>query len=283
MDRGTYAHVKKRTGTWVTQCAANFRRMIPRLTVGRRHSPATLLTIFATFLCAVPLVAEDSLLSGETIARHKLVDIRSVDSTIRVNLKYSTPDNFIGENVYGGLAVCYLRREAAEKLATAQRLLKEKRPGYSLLIYDALRPRRIQNRMWSIVKGTPRQPYVANPKTGSVHNFGAAVDLTIVDDRGVELDMGTPFDYFGAKAQPRYEAMFLHPELLKKTTLDTILRKQIEDDLKMRGALQQLQVENRRLMRGIMIKAGFRPIANEWWHFDAFPVDEVRKRFTIVE
>jgi len=186
-----------------------------------------------------------------------VVDVTQVNSRILVNLVYSTNNNFLHEDVYGDLTTCYLRKEAADKLDRAQSLLEKKKKGFSLVVYDGLRPRNVQYKMWRIVK----QPeYVAPPETGSIHNFGAAVDLSIVNDRGELLDMGTPFDYFGELAQPRYEK-----RLLKE------------------GRMTKKQIENRELLRGVMKEAGFQVMDSEWWHFDAFPSDEVKRRYKIVE
>jgi D-alanyl-D-alanine dipeptidase len=188
------------------------------------------------------------------------VDAQSVCPDIVVELKYATSDNFLHKNVYGDLKKCYLLKEAAQKLAAAQKSLTALHPGWRLKIYDGARPRRIQAAMWALVKGTPQQPFVANPETGSIHNYGAAVDLTVVDEKGHELDMGTPFDFFGDLAQPRLE----------------------EASLK-QGKLSAEQVQNRHLLRKVMTEAGFISISSEWWHFDAFPKEEVRKRFKIIE
>ncbi|NTU51753.1 MAG: M15 family metallopeptidase, partial [Candidatus Aminicenantes bacterium] len=171
-----------------------------------------------------------------------------------------TVDNFLGRNVYGSLTRCYLVREAALKLADAQKRLTALKTGWRLKVFDGARPRRIQVAMWEIVKGTPQQSFVANPETGSMHNHGAAVDLSLVDDQGREADMGTPFDFFGDLAQPRWEEKFLE-----------------------QGRLTDAQVANRRLLRNVMSGAGFLPISGEWWHFDAFPKDEVRRRLKIIE
>jgi len=181
-------------------------------------------------------------------------------STIRVHLAYSTSDNFLNEDVYGELEACYLRREVVEMLTTAQTLLEEKKKGYHLITYDCLRPRSVQYKMWRLVKGTKEEEYVADPEKGSIHNFGAAVDVSIVDQGGNPLDMGTPFDYFGDLAQPRYEDRFLKEGLLTHT-----------------------QLENRRLLRTVMEEAGFQTIPEEWWHFNAFSPEEVKRRYTIVE
>jgi len=181
-------------------------------------------------------------------------------SNIRVHLAYSNRDNFLHEDVYGDLEECYLRREVVKMLTTAQMLLEEKRKGYQLIVYDCLRPRSVQYKMWRLVKGTGEEAYVADPEKGSIHNFGAAVDVSIVDQAGNLLDMGTPFDYFGDLAQPRYEDRFLKE-----------------------GALTKKQIENRRLLRTVMEEAGFQTIPEEWWHFNAFSLEEVKGRYTIVE
>jgi D-alanyl-D-alanine dipeptidase len=189
-----------------------------------------------------------------------LVDARTVCPDVIVELKYASADNFLHRNVYGNLKKCYLLKEVALKLAAAQKNLSALKPGWRLKVYDGARPRRIQAAMWALVKGTPQQPFVANPETGSIHNYGAAVDLSAVDDKGRELDMGTPFDFFGDLAQPRWEDAFLK-----------------------QGKLTTEQVQNRRLLRKVMTEAGFISISSEWWHFDALPKDEVRKRFKIIE
>ncbi len=189
-----------------------------------------------------------------------LIDVQKVCGEIQVELKYSTPDNFLHQDVYGDLEKCFLVKEAASKLAAAQRSLAGLRPGWRLKVWDGARPRRIQTAMWALVKGTPQQSFVANPATGSIHNYGAAVDLTLLDEKGRELDMGTPYDFFGDKAQPR-----------------------LEDELLKQGVLTPEQVQNRRFLRKVMTEAGFIPISGEWWHFDAFPKEEVRKRFKIIE
>jgi len=192
--------------------------------------------------------------------RNGLVDIHTLDPDIQVNLKYSSPDNFLGKDIYGNLDKCWLQREIALKLANAQKLLKKKHPELNLTVFDAVRPRRFQRQMWEQVKGTPARHYLANPFSGSIHNYGAAVDLSIVDTAGRELDMGTAFDCFGELSQPRYEKKFLR-----------------------QGLLTQTQVNNRRLLRSVMTEAGFLPLRNEWWHFNGLPEKEVRRKYKIIE
>jgi D-alanyl-D-alanine dipeptidase len=167
-------------------------------------------------------------------ARAGLVDVQSLNPKIVVALAYSTTQNFMGQDVYGELKTAYLQREVALKLAKAQVILQTKKSGYQLKILDAARPRSIQYQMWALVKDTAQQQYVANPESGSVHNYGCAVDLTIVDSLGKELDMGTPYDFFGDLAQPQYEKKFLE-----------------------QGQLTSAHVANRKLLRAVMLDAGF--------------------------
>jgi D-alanyl-D-alanine dipeptidase len=210
-------------------------------------------------LAAQGLLARQASL-GEELQRAGLVDIQRLDRSLRVELKYSTTDNFMHADVYGDLDTCYLQREVAEMLVKAQTLLKMRHPGFSLKVFDGARPRRVQVIMWNIVKGTDQQKYVTSPANGSIHNYGSAVDLTITDAHGDDLDMGTPYDFLGELAQPRYEERFLAA-----------------------GKLTKAQVERRILLRNTMISAGFTAISNEWWHFDAFSRSEAKQRYEILE
>ncbi len=189
-----------------------------------------------------------------------LTDIQSLDPEIRVELKYATTDNFLHADVYGDLEHCYLQKAVAEKLIAAQKALRRHKAGWSLLLYDCARPRRIQVRMWNLVKGTEQQRYVAPPKSGSLHNYGAAVDLTIVDADGQPLDMGTPYDFFGDLAQPQYESKFVRE-----------------------GKLSPFQIENRKLLRQVMREAGFISRLDEWWHFNGFWKEDIEARYRLIE
>ncbi|MGQ0827586.1 MAG: M15 family metallopeptidase [Bacteroidota bacterium] len=191
-----------------------------------------------------------------------LIDIKSIDSTIIVDLKYSTTDNFLGLDVYGTFNTCYLQPGVAEKLKTAQQLLRSKFPYYSLVVYDAARPRSIQYKMWDTINVPllERSKYLSNPKNGSLHNFGAAVDVSIMDENGYALDMGTPYDYFGELAYPREE------ERLNKE-----------------GKLTRIQLLNRELLRTIMTQAGFKGITTEWWHFNSCDRPEAFSRYNLIE
>jgi zinc D-Ala-D-Ala dipeptidase len=186
-----------------------------------------------------------------------LVDLEAFIPGIHVDLKYSTSDNFVKTDVYGDLDKCFLRQEAAEKLKVAQKLLQEKHPGYSLLVFDGARPFRVQQVMWDSLKIPNKRNYLAPPAQGSVHNYGCAVDLSIMDSLGRELDMGTPFDFFGELAQP-----------------------QLEGKMMASGKLTKEQYANRMLLRSTMRKAGFWDIKTEWWHFNAFGSTAVKTKFS---
>jgi D-alanyl-D-alanine dipeptidase len=177
-----------------------------------------------------------------------LVDISELDSTIKVDLRYSTPNNFTGKDMYGDLNRCYLQKDVAEKLVLAQVNLRKQFPYYSLLVLDGARPVSIQQLMWDSVGLSPaeRQKYLSNPVNRSLHNYGAAVDVTIIDERGHELDMGTPYDFFGELAHPRKESEYFES-----------------------GKLTETQLANREILRGVMREAGFSRIETEWWHFNS--------------
>lgn len=188
-----------------------------------------------------------------------LVNVRLLDPSIRVDLKYSTTDNFTKTILYDSLTDAYLHTIAAEKLIKAQKFLTEINPNYSLLIYDAARPMSVQKKMYAVVQNTPYHAYVANPTRTGLHNYGMAVDLTICDDRGIPLDMGTPFDYFGKAAGINQEE-----ELLRQ------------------GILLREQIDNRKLLRKVMTEAGFITIRGEWWHFNALSLSESKKLSSII-
>jgi D-alanyl-D-alanine dipeptidase len=164
--------------------------------------------------------------------RHDIVDVRSLDTTIVLDIRYATDNNFTKKVLYP-VAKAKLRREAAESLASVQRELKQQ--GLGLKIYDGYRPLSIQWKLWEVV---PDPNYVADPRKGSRHNRGAAVDLTIIDALGNELEMPTPYDDFTEKAWHTYDDL---PDAAKK---------------------------NRALLKDVMTRHGFQPIQSEWWHYD---------------
>lgn len=164
--------------------------------------------------------------------RSEIVDIRSLDSTIVIDIRYATENNFTGKKLYP-VAKAKLRRVAAESLASVQQELRTR--GMGLKIYDAYRPLAIQWKLWEVV---PDPNYVADPRKGSKHNRGAAVDLTIIDAQGNELAMPTPYDDFTEKAWHSFDDL---PDSVK---------------------------QNRALLKEVMIRHGFSPIKSEWWHYD---------------
>ena len=174
------------------------------------------------------------------------VDVTSVAPDVVVSLPYATPDNFTGVKLYETLTKAYLHPLAAKSLSAAQKELSNIRPGYRIKIYDASRPMSAQKRMYKVVQGTPMAPYVGNPKNGGgLHNYGMAVDATIVDAQGKELDMGTKFDHLGKEANIDKEELFIK-----------------------QGILTPDQVDNRKLLRKVMTAGGFTPLKSEWWHFN---------------
>jgi D-alanyl-D-alanine dipeptidase len=185
-----------------------------------------------------------------------LVDAATIVLELQVDLRYATSDNFLHEPIYGDLRQCFLNRDAATMLATAQSALRDAHPELRLRVYDCARPQFVQEQMWKLVAGTPEQGYVADPARRSIHNFGCAVDLTVADVKGQALDMGTPYDFFGDLAGPSHEERFLAE-----------------------GRLTPTQVANRLILRDAMTQAKWRTIGNEWWHFDCAPQKDARRRY----
>jgi len=172
---------------------------------------------------------------------------------LAVELRYATPNNFVGRDLYSPLNCAWLHRDAAAALERSLARLKSKRPDCTLLVLDALRPQRVQEELWASLLGTNLLEYLAEPSRGSIHSFGMAVDVTIVDAAGRELDMGTGFDDMTERS---------HPVL--------------EESLVARGALRHEHVAHRRLLRDAMSAGAWRGINSEWWHFDCG--DRVRIR-----
>ena len=190
-----------------------------------------------------------------------LVDVQKIDATIQVHLKYADSSNFMGRVLYKDLHKAYLLPAAAKALAVAQRELRKIHPDRSLIVYDAARPMAVQQKMWDRVKGTSRQNFVSNPaKGGGLHNYGSAVDVSVVDVSGLPLDMGCGFDEFDRKARVDLEA-----ELMEA------------------GLLTELQVKNRLLLRDVMLKAGFKVLPGEWWHFNWMSRQEARVCLKLIE
>jgi D-alanyl-D-alanine dipeptidase len=181
----------------------------------------------------------------EDIAAH--ADYRHLGTLagIAVDLRYAGTHNFAGRNLYGRLDCAWLRREAAAGLEAAARWLAQARPGWRLLVLDALRPQRVQEAIWLDVAGTPAQEYFANPERGSIHSYGMAIDATLLGPDDREADMGSGFDEMSPRSHPA-----LHAELLAA------------------GVLTPAQVAERELLAAALRAGGVEGIPNEWWHFD---------------
>lgn len=196
----------------------------------------------------------------DRLAREGYVDVTSIDPTIKVSLMYAGPDNFVGVPMYRGLTRAWLHPDAARALAAASAELHRTHPGYNLKVCDAARPMSVQRTMYNKVKGTPKANYVANPaRGGGLHNFGLAVDITIVDSKGRELPMGTKVDHLGPEAN-----------------IDR------EDQLVRRGVITAAERDNRRLLRRVMTAAGFKSIRTEWWHFQLTSRTRAKTRYKLL-
>jgi zinc D-Ala-D-Ala dipeptidase len=163
----------------------------------------------------------------------KLIDATTLVKDLALDFKYATEDNFLHKKVYPSDAKCLLRETAAKKLAVAAEALRAK--GYRFKAYDCYRPRSVQYEMWKIF---PKPGYVADPKYGSNHNRGAAVDITLVTLDGKDVEMPTPFDTFSEAAHHGYS-----------------------------GGTEASR-KNRETLREAMEAAGFKKNAMEWWHYD---------------
>lgn len=160
-------------------------------------------------------------------------ELKRLDSSFVLDLRYATDSNFVGETMYQ-CGRCFLRPAAALSLAEIQDSLR--RRGLGLKLFDCYRPLPVQWRLWNKV---PDRRYVADPRKGSQHNKGVAVDLTIIDlTTGEVLDMGTSYDYFGGEAWHRATVGFQEP---------------------IRG--------NRELILSLMEGFGWKRTNSEWWHY----------------
>lgn len=202
----------------------------------------------------------DNLNEAEYLQSLGLINVRELDSSIVVRLLYADTANFVKRQIYSNLRDAFLQKEAARKLVAALQYLKNRHPDHTLIIYDAARPQKAQLIMWEHVRNTPMRSYVASPARVSMHSYGVAIDLSILNAEGDELDMGTPVDFLDALAEPRREQEYLAA-----------------------GKLTQKQIDNRQLLRTIMREAGFRSIPNEWWHYEAFSRAETEKKYKAIK
>lgn len=175
---------------------------------------------------------------------------------IAIDLRYATANNFVGRDLYSPFDCAWLHRDAAAALEKVVAWLALRRPGVTALVLDALRPQRVQEELWAALDGTDLQMYLADPARGSIHSFGMAVDITLLDERGNEMDMGTGFDDLTERSHPGLEQALLA-----------------------KGELTQAQIDNRQLLRDAMAQAGFAGIQSEWWHYDCGDRELVRSTY----
>jgi zinc D-Ala-D-Ala dipeptidase len=196
------------------------------------------------------------ILSSENIGQ--CADFRHLSTIagIAVDLRYATSDNFVGRDLYSPFDCAWLHRDAAAALEKVVAWLKVERPGCKALVLDALRPQRVQEELWAALAGTDLQMYLADPARGSIHSFGMALDITLLDESGNEFDMGTGFDDLTERSHPDLEQVLLA-----------------------KGEITQPQIDNRQLLRDAMAQAGFVGIRSEWWHYDFGDRELVRRTF----
>jgi len=177
-----------------------------------------------------------------TQTQNDFIKLNDFPDEFAFDMRYATTSNFLKEKVYP-CATCLVRTDVYKALVKANTLFKQK--GFRIKFYDCYRPVDVQKKMWTIM---PDSRYVANPnKSGSIHNRGAAVDITLVDKEGKELDMGTAFDHFGQEAHHSYTN------------------------------LPALVLEHRKYLKQVMEQCGFVAQSTEWWHYNYGD----RSRYTI--
>jgi D-alanyl-D-alanine dipeptidase len=162
-----------------------------------------------------------------------LVEITESNYPVVIDLKYGTSDNLTGVPIYKK-SICLLHKDVLPMFEKA--IILADQQGFKFKIFDAFRPKQAVQALWDFC---PDPNFLANPANGSHHNRGVAIDLTLLDKNGDELDMGTPFDSFSKDS-------FHGAKISKQASL------------------------NRYILLGIMISAGWDFYMNEWWHFQSF-------------
>ena len=190
-----------------------------------------LYAILSLFSCKsqtlINVIKNDTIVNDTTF-----VNLKDYSKDFVYDMKYATSDNFLKAKVYD-CAECFLRLKTVKAMISANADLMTR--GYKIKIFDCYRPLDIQKRMWKIMSNPS---YVADPSKGSIHNRGGAVDITLVNFEGKELDMGTAFDFFGIEAGHNYQ--------------------NLSNEVK----------SNRALLKSIMIHNGFNSLDSEWWHYN---------------
>jgi zinc D-Ala-D-Ala dipeptidase len=195
----------------------------------------------------------------ETVATHPDFRKLATIANIAVDLRYASASNFVGRDLYSPHDCAWLHCDAAKALERVVAYLATRRADVRLMVLDALRPQRVQEALWAALDGTSLRMYLADPVNGSIHSYGMAVDVTLIDRNGNELDMGTPFDDLTERSHPKLEEGFV-----------------------IKGELTQSQIDNRHLLRDAMIHSGFAGISTEWWHYDCGDRANVRATYARV-
>lgn len=224
-------HLKNRMMRWLGYCGLLILTLMAACQTKALHSAPPLPAAIPTL--SAPTTRNPHPPKPIQAPATQLIDIHSISPTIVLDIRYATVNNFMGKRLYPQ-ARCLLRVPVAAQLASVQADLQKQ--GLGLKVYDCYRPLSVQRQMWKLV---PDTRYVANPATGSRHNRGSAVDVTLVDRTGKELEMPTEFDHFTEQAHINYS-----------------------------GASTKAQ-KNRQLLEQVMTRHGFVPLPTEWWHFDA--------------
>ena len=203
------------------------------LTCGLRHYSLALLAAF--LILSFQAVAQDGPPKENGKREAHLIELITLDPTIKLDIRYATDNNFVGKTVYPE-ARAFLQKPAAKRVVEVHKKLRKQ--GLGLVIFDGYRPWSITKLFWEVTPEDKRM-FVADPAKGSKHNRGCAVDLSIYDLKAGKLvEMPSDFDEFSEKASPDYTG----------------------------GTAEQRA--NRDLLRKLMEDEGFIVNANEWWHFD---------------
>ncbi|KFF05567.1 M15 family metallopeptidase [Flavobacterium reichenbachii] len=192
----------------------------------------TFFLLNAFFFLVSANAQKEAYTSDPVVSDTSFVNLKEYSKDFVYDMKYATEDNFLKAKVYD-CAECLLRLKTVQALVAANIDFMKK--GYKIKLYDCYRPLSIQKKMWEIVSNPS---YVADPKKGSIHNRGGAVDISLVDANGIEVEMGTSFDFFGFQASHNY----------------TKLPKKV--------------LANRKYLKEVMIKNGFNSFDSEWWHYN---------------
>lgn len=180
----------------------------------------------------------------DTAGKNDLVNVNQYIPGIKIDMRYASDNNVYGQKIYDD-DTAYLRKGTVDKLTKVQEQLNSQ--GYGLKVWDAYRPPRAQFKLWEVC---PDSRYVANPYKGySNHSRGCAVDVTLLDKDGKEIEMPSSFDEFGSRADRDYRDV------------------------------SQTAAANAKLLEDVMTQNGFTTIATEWWHFE----DSDKKIYDVVE